>query len=114
MTEEQLQSQCAIWFWNTFPDYRRMLFHVDNNSYNAIIGARKKSLGVCSGPSDLILVLSLGKVVFIEMKTESGSQSHEQKDFESKVRERGHEYTIIRSFEKFKNYVLQKLTQDGE
>lgn len=114
MTEEQLQSQCAIWFWNTFPDYRRMLFHVDNNSQNSIVGARKKALGVCSGPSDFILVLSLGKVVFIEMKTEVGSQSIEQKEFQSKVEARGHEYKIIRNLEGFRRFILYKLTQNEQ
>lgn len=113
-TEEQMQSEVAIWFWNSFPDYRRMLFHVDNNSYNSIIGARKKALGVCQGPSDFILVLYLGKVNFIEFKTDSGSQTPEQKDFQRKVEERGHEYTIVRSVAKAKNHILHKLTDDGE
>lgn len=114
MTEEQMQSEVAIWFWNTFPDYRRMLFHVDNNSVNSIVGARKKSLGVCKGPSDFVLVLGKGKVCFIEFKTDIGVQSPEQKDFEQKVIERGHEYKIVRTVEKAKNLILQKLTQDGE
>lgn len=112
LTEEQMQSECAIWFWNSFPDYRRMLFHVDNNSQNSIVGARKKALGVCKGPSDFILVLREGRVVFIELKTEIGSQSTEQKDFESKVVERGHEYIVIRSVDKFKNFVTRKLIND--
>lgn len=114
MTEEQMQSAVAIWFWNTFPDYRRMLFHVDNNSQNSIIGARKQALGVCKGPSDFVLILFMGKVCFIEFKTESGSQSPEQKDFQSKVEARGHEYKIVRSVATAQNFILQKLTQDGE
>lgn len=111
MTEEQLQSQCTLWFWNEFPTERRMLFHVDNNSYNSIIGAKKRALGVCKGPSDLVLILC-GKVVFIEMKLDSGTQSEEQKDFEEKVKEREHQYVIIRSFEAFKKFVLKKLTEN--
>ncbi len=108
MTEEQLQSECAIWFWNNIVDERQMLFHVDNNSVNSIVGARKKALGVCKGPSDFVLVLN-GAVDFIEMKLPDGSQSPEQKTFEQKVTERGHRYTIIRSVDQFKSYILKRL-----
>lgn len=107
MTEEQMQSECAIWFWNTFPLERRMLFHVDNNSVNGIVGARKKALGVCSGPSDLVFVND--KVYFIEMKLPWGVQSEEQKDFERKVSVRGHEYIIIRSVEAFQRFIISKV-----
>lgn len=110
MTEEQLQSQCALWFWNEIIDERQMLFHVDNNSVNSIVGSRKKALGVCKGPSDFILVLS-GAVDFIEMKIEGGYQSPEQKEFERKVTERGHKYKIIRTLDEFKNYTLRRITE---
>lgn len=113
MTEEQLQSQCALWFWNEFPEHRRMLFHVDNNSYNAIIGARKKALGVCKGPSDLIFVLGY-RVIFIEMKLPTAYQEPEQKDFQEKVEARGHEYIIIRSFDSFKAFIIKELMKDVE
>lgn len=106
MTEEKLQSECTTWFWNTYPSWRRMLFHVDNNSYNATIGARKKALGVVQGVSDLILVLN-GNVVFIEMKIPGGLQKPEQKDFETKVVSRNHLYIIIYTVEQFKEFIWQ-------
>ena len=108
MTEEQLQSKCTTWFWNTYPSHRRMLFHVDNNSWNNIIGAKKKALGVCAGVSDLVLVLSKGRVVFLETKIPGGTQSQEQKDFEHKLYDRNHLYFIYTSFEEFKN-LIEKL-----
>jgi len=106
--EEVMQAECTKWFWNTFIAERRMLFHVDNNSYNGVIGARKKALGVCRGPSDLIFVLP-GEVVFIELKTPSGSQSEEQLDFEMKVKHRGHKYVIIRSVGAFQDFIINKI-----
>jgi len=102
--EEMLQSDCTQWFWNTYPSQRRMLFHVDNNSYNAVIGAKKKALGVVKGVSDLIFIVE-NRVIFIEMKTPTGDQSAEQKDFQLKVEARGHEYVIIRTFTQFKSLV---------
>lgn len=107
--EDKLQSDCFIWFWNTHIAHRRMLFHVDNNSYNAVIGAKKKALGVVKGVSDMVFIAN-GFVVFIEFKTNIGAQKPEQIDFESKVKERGHIYIIIRSIEQFKELICRVIT----
>lgn len=113
-TEEQLQSACTMWFHNTFPSERKMLFHVDNNSWNKIIGARKKALGVCAGVSDLILIIRK-EVVFIEMKLPRGSHSEEQEDFHNKVSDRGHMYVTIRRLQDFKIFIVTQLNkQDGK
>ena len=90
-----------------------MLFHVDNNSWNAVIGARKKALGVNAGVSDFILITFLA-VVFIEMKTDEGEQSDEQVDFQRKVNERNHEYVIIRSETEFRQFVTRKINESNE
>jgi len=106
--EEKIQSDCYKWFHNTFPDERKMLFHVDNNSWNNVIGAKKKALGVCSGVSDMIYILPFGQVAFLECKTEDGTQSDEQKLFQLKVMERGHIYLIFRNLDEFKA-IIHKL-----
>lgn len=106
MSEEKIQSDCCVWFWNSFPGERRMLFHADNNSVNQIVGAKKKALGVVRGVSDLILVFN-DKVIFIELKTSTGTLSEEQKDFSKKVKDRGHCYIVVRSFEQFKSIINQ-------
>lgn len=113
MTEEQLQAECYRWFWNKFIEERQMLFHVDNNSYNGIIGNRKKSLGVVKGISDFIFILPNGRTAFIEMKTEKGYQKPEQREFMHKVCERGHEYYICRSVDQFKTLILKLLLNES-
>jgi len=105
--EAQLQSACALWFWNTHIRYRRTLFHVDNNSWNAVVGAQKKSLGVVAGPSDFIFIAD--KVYFLEMKLPGHQQSPEQWDFMNKVLALGHEYWIIEYFAQFRNFINNKL-----
>lgn len=104
--EEKLQSQCTQWFWNTYFEHRQMLFHVDNNSWNNIIGARKKALGVVQGVADLILILDRA-VWFLEMKKPGGVQTPEQKDFQQKVQARGHTYLVIQTFEQFKSLICE-------
>lgn len=103
--EDQLQSKCFQWFWNTFPEERQMLFHVDNNSWNEVIGSHKKALGVCAGVSDLIYVLPYGRTVYIETKIPGGVQSDKQKAFMNKVQDRGHLYVIYETFEEFKQLI---------
>lgn len=109
--EDQLQAQCTQWFWNTYHAERQMLFHVDNNSWNRVIGAKKKALGVVAGISDLVLILC-GTVVFIELKDGDGVQSPEQRSFEEKVVERGHKYKIIRSLDEFKKFVTFNIVRN--
>lgn len=103
--EEKIQSQCYQWFHNTFPQERKMLFHVDNNSWNNVIGAKKKALGVNAGVSDMVYILPFGNVAFLECKTIVGEQSDEQKIFQRKVMERGHIYLIFRNLAEFKEII---------
>lgn len=104
MNEEQMQSQCFLWHWNTYPGDRGMLHHNNNNSVNKIAGNRVKALGVVKGVSDFELVIR-DRVIFIEMKTPVGSLSDEQKDFRDKVIARGHVYLVCRGLDEFKNLI---------
>lgn len=104
-SESRLQSDCFTWFHNSFPSQRQMLFHVQNKARNAIEGNKFKAMGVVKGISDLILILP-GRVVFIELKTDTGTQSADQKLFEMKVKARGFEYLIMRSLEEFQGYIM--------
>lgn len=80
------------------------MFHVQNKARNDIEGAKFKALGVVGGISDLILVTE-GRVVFIELKTGTGVQSKEQRDFQQKVEARGHSYHIVRTETEFRGLV---------
>ncbi len=112
--EDQLQQDCYLWFHNEFHAERRMLFHVDNNSWNAVIGAKKKSLGVIPGPSDFVFITHGGAVVFIEMKLPKQPQSEEQLDFMRKVQKRGHLYFIVEYREQFKKLVTKLILRNYE
>lgn len=102
------QSRCFLWFWNNYPEHRKMLFHVQNKARNAIEGNKFKALGVVKGVSDFILVTA-GAVHFIEGKTLTGRQSPDQVDFQNKVTERGHHYHIYRTESEFKTLVISLL-----
>ena len=72
-------------------------------------GARLKSEGVLPGVAD-IEMWSNNKTYFIEVKTEKGRQTTEQKDFERICVAHGHEYKIWRSIDsaiRFVGYLNQ-------
>lgn len=103
MSEDQLQSNCFQWHWNNYPHERGMLFHVNQKARNPIEGNRMKAMGVVPGVSDMIY---LKGPVFIEMKSQDGRQSPDQILFEGVVTKLGYRYVIVRSFEEFKQLIL--------
>jgi hypothetical protein len=58
-----------MWFGQTWPQYRKLLFEVNNDTHSAEQANYRKSKGMISGVSDLILCLpNCGKMVGIELK----------------------------------------------
>ena len=55
-----------------------------------------QGMGVYPGFSDLILI-SEGRVLFLEVKSKTGAQSPSQRAFQAKVEAQGYAYAIIRS-----------------
>ena len=105
MSEENLQQQCVMWFNNKFclktSEPRCIIFSVPNDSSNFMETKRKVNTGLLKGVSDLIVIIP-NKILFIELKTETGIQSLVQKDFESRITALGYEYNLIRSLTAFK------------
>ena len=99
-SEDQLQAKCFQWHWNTYPSQRGRLFHVNQKARNKIEGNHMKAMGVVPGVSDLIYLTPTGPV-FIEIKTEIGTQSTAQKEFQAIVTGLGFTYHICRNFFEF-------------
>lgn len=107
-TEARIQQELVIWFRNKFglkhhnPKY--LIFSVPNESESKTENIYKKSIGLLSGVSDLIVVLN-GKIIFVEVKTETGTQSEKQKEFQKDVENLKFNYYIIRSKDEFINLI---------
>jgi hypothetical protein len=104
MTHEQLVSICFQWHWNTFPEERRMLYGVNNNSANRIEGNRNKAKGVVAGVLDFCYI-SWWSVIWLDAKVGKDVLSEEQKDFIKKAEERGQRCYIFSSLEEFKKII---------
>lgn len=106
MTEDQLQSKCFQWTWNTHPETRYCLWAVPNGGdrrpYEA---ARLKATGVVSGVHDLHFLWK-GKFYTFELKVGSNKLSPHQITFGCQVLLHGGEWYEIRDFETFQKTFL--------
>lgn len=104
-SEDRIQQECYMWFWNTYPNYRRLLFHVPNGgARSASEGKLFKLIGVVSGVADLLLMVN-GTTYCFELKNKYGVQSASQKAWEILVKREGFEYHLIRSLLDFQSIV---------
>lgn len=132
-TESQLQQECYIYFNNTYSlknsKQRLLMFSVPNETAMEIRGVLKrfnvpkkiidsavsivmrslKLTGFTAGISDTIILLPSGKSIFVEFKTEIGSQSPSQIEFQNRLENLGHKYYICRSLEEFKTIIEENV-----
>jgi hypothetical protein len=104
-SEDRLQSEIFFWFWNTYPTYRRCLFHVPNGGFRNLKEAAKlKAMGVVAGVPDLLLVNN-GALVAFELKTPTGRLSDKQKLVHSAWIAQGIPVHVVRSLEQFQQLI---------
>lgn len=86
-------------------DPKHTIFAVPNGGVRSKAQAAKfKATGLIAGVSDLIIV-RYEEVLFIEVKTETGTQSKIQKGWQKTVEALGFRYIIVRSVEDFWNKI---------
>lgn len=114
MKEDILQAKIYKWFHNKFctklnnPKY--CIFAVPNGGYRTKSEAMKlKATGLVAGVSDMIVVLK-DKVLFVELKVDTGKQQPNQIEFENTVKALNHKYYVVRSLEEFQNTISHELS----
>jgi len=113
-SEDKLQQDCFVWFNNTYclknQNPRALIMSIPNGgNRNAREAMKFKATGLLAGASDLIVILPTGQLLFIELKTDKGVQSLQQKDFEQRVTALGYEYHLIRTLDDFKKLITLKI-----
>lgn len=104
-TESFIQQQIVIFYRNNYclnhhyPQH--IIFSVPNEGKSKMETLRKKSIGMMSGVSDLIIITHK-RTIFVEVKTEMGVQSESQNRFQKLVEALGYKYLLVRSLEDFK------------
>jgi len=115
ISEARLQYECVTWFWNTYPVYRGLLYHIPNGGKRTAREASTlKSVGVVSGIPDLCLAIprSGSGALYIELKTETGKVRPEQEKTISRLRQAGNKAEVIKNLSTFielvENYIKSK------
>lgn len=110
-SEDRLQQKCFVWFWNTYPKLRKLLFAVPNGgARSSREGALLKETGVVAGVSDMIFLYNQRAYCF-ELKTIVGRQSEKQEEWQKIVESQQVPYFIIRELSLFKNVIEAILKQ---
>ena len=99
--ENKIQQEIVQWFRANH--YKKgVIFSVPNERAGGYLAMKDLLLtGLLSGVSDLIVVLP-NKVLFVEVKTATGTQKPNQIKFEKNVENLGLDYYLVRSLEDFK------------
>lgn len=125
--ESSLQQACARWWKMQYPQYSKLLIAIPNHavlsgdaSQRARQWKRLEAEGAVTGAADLVLfkpivrplpvaaersiilaATTLSHACFFELKTSTGKQSPQQKEFQKQVEAQGYEYVIIKDIESF-------------
>lgn len=62
------------------------------------------------GVPDFVIALNGGRVLWVECKSKTGKQTHEQIGFQTMLEITGHSYHLIRSFSEFRKAVNQSIS----
>lgn len=105
--EHQIQVACITWFRYQFPNL--LIYAVPNGGQrNSVVAAKLKAEGAMAGVADLVIV-SLNRHIYIEMKTPKGKQTAKQQAFQQHVTRLGHPYYVCHSIEEFMQVCKQEL-----
>ena len=102
--ESCIQRACVRWFDYQHPRLSDLLFAIPNGGRRSKIEAGiMKGEGVRPGMPDLMLAMPNNGYsgLFIEMKTEQGRTSPDQKNKHKRLRDAGYKVEIVRSVEQF-------------
>lgn len=122
--ESDLQIRCIKWFRYQYPPFAMLMHHPKNEGHgNRRQGAIAKAEGVTPGVADIILhvpsylyypgdgstvsSVSTYTSLAIEMKTSTGRQSPEQRQWQRLFEASGGRYVIIRSYDEFVSEVTR-------
>lgn len=108
ISEDRLQQDCVIWYRNNYIDLIGTLYSVPNGGKRDPREAKKLvSTGMHKGVADLHLLIDGGITIFLETKTETGTQKPDQVVWEKTVKDLGFTYIIFRSLNEFKQIIYK-------
>ena len=108
--EQVMQAEIIRWYRSQYPEPHPMYYLLvsnDNNAISAQQGLKAKAQGRVAGVADLTFYKPGGQPILIELKTPTGRQSPDQKQWQKAVENAGYSYVIVRSLEEFKKIICE-------
>lgn len=102
------EEQSLLFQWAEWHPLLSGMFHIPNGEKrDAVTGARLKRMGVKAGIPDIFLPIPKGQWhgLFIEMKTDKGRVSENQKTMIEHLRNNGYRVEVCRGFLKAKEVI---------
>lgn len=104
--EADLQKECINWYKQEYPT--GLIFSVPNEGVKLSMMNHFKQMGMYSGSPDLVALKENGDVLFIELKSEKGKLSPNQKETQTICDNLNADlYHVVRDIETFK-YLFSK------
>ena len=113
-SEDRLQQEFFMWFHNSYPHYRGLLFSVPNGlmilnekgEKNWTMIKRFKRTGMWSGVSDMIFLYN-NRAYLIELKRPDGGNglSKDQVEWLEMVESQGFKYICLNDFLELKDFI---------
>lgn len=113
-SEDKLQGELYLWFHNTFPALRGLLFAVPNGGSRDGLQAKiLKATGVFPGVSDMIFLWDRNAYL-IELKRPDGKgySSPNQVKWGDTVKAQGFVYVVFNDLVEVQTFILEKITAD--
>lgn len=112
-TEDKIQFEIIKWFRNNYclnnQNPRGLIFSVPNGgTRNKLEAMKMKSTGLLPGASDLIVIMN-GRILFLEVKTETGRLSDVQVEFGQRIKANGFDYAVAYGLDHAKNIIMTKI-----
>ncbi len=109
MLEAKIQAEIVKYLSDLRKQGGLEFFCVPNEAAsNAVRQGQMIAMGLRPGVSDLVVLFAGGKVLFLEVKNETGVQRDSQKKFQDTVQRLGFEYFIVRSTEDVKRILAER------
>ena len=108
--ESRIQQNCVKWFRYQYPEPKYLIYANANGGYRSKIESMiMKGEGVKSGIPDLT-ILTPGKILFIEMKSEKGKLTDNQTAVIELLKSMAISVEVCRSFDEFQIICKKHLT----
>ncbi len=103
--EDRLQVSVMQWLKLALPADAIAFHPANGGSRNPIEGAKLKAMGVVAGAPDIVIFWN-ERAFCIELKTATGRQRPNQKEFEQRARNAGAFYQLCRSMDEVEGALL--------